>query len=155
MLPAAGWWYRRYQSARAFYVVSANQADHPTSPLSTKLLYGDVTHSILGAFYATHSELGYGFLESVYRNALTVLLQEVGRRVEREVPYELYFHGTPIGRYRADMVVEQKVIVEVKAARVIDSSHCAQLRHYLRASGIRVGLVLNFGEEATFRRIIV
>ena len=154
MLPAAGWWYRLHQSAPAYFAcpqlkqIASFAAQH-------KVALGNVTHSILGAFYATHSELGYGFLESVYRNALTVLLRESGCKVEREVPYELYFHGALIGRYRADVVVEQKVIVEVKAARAIDSSHCAQLRNYLRASGIRVGLVLNFGEEATFRRIIV
>jgi GxxExxY protein len=132
--------------------VSANHEQ--TSRLSRKLLFADLTGSVLRAFYATHTELGYGFLEHVYRNAMAVVLGEVGCKVEREVAYELNFHGVSIGHYRADIVVDDRVIVEVKAARAIDSSHCAQLRNYLRASGLRVGLVLNFGEAATFRRII-
>jgi GxxExxY protein len=133
----------------------AHRTDRPAGRLSSKLLFADLTDTILGAFYATHTELGYGFLEYVYRNAVAVLLREVGRKVEREVPYDLYFHGVLIGRYRADLVVERKVVVEVKAARAIDASHYEQLRNYLRASCLRVGLLLNFGQEATFRRIIV
>lgn len=121
----------------------------------SKLLFPDITDSILGAFYATYAELGTGFLESVYRNAIRVLLRQASRRAECEVPFDIKFHGEVIGRYRADLIVESKVIVEVKAARVIDTAHCAQLRNYLRATGLRVGLVVNFGEEARFRRIIV
>jgi GxxExxY protein len=75
------------------------------------LLHGDVTQTILGAFYAVHTELGVGFLEAVYANALTVLLRNAGLRVDREVSYDVVFHGVRVGRYRADMVVEGKVIV--------------------------------------------
>jgi GxxExxY protein len=134
--------------------VTAHRIDPPTGRLSSRLLFADLTDSILGAFYATHTELGCGFLEYVYRNAMAVLLRKVGRKVEREAAYKLIFHGVAIGHYRADMVVDDKVIVEIKAARAIESSHCAQLRNYLRASGLRVGPVLNFGKEATFKRII-
>ena len=125
------------------------------SPERSGLLYADVSDRILGAFYATHTHLGVGFLEAVYANAIAVLLRKAGQRVDREVPFDIEFHGEVIGRYRADLVVESKMIVEVKAARAIDSLHRAQLRNYLRVSGLRVGLVLNFAEQATFQRIIV
>jgi hypothetical protein len=81
----------------------------------TRLLYGDTSGAILGAFYSVYSELGSGFLEAVYANALTVLLLRAGLRVEREVPFEIVFHGQSIGRYRADMVVESRIVVETKA----------------------------------------
>ena len=121
----------------------------------SQLLHADVTDLILGAFYASHRELGVGFVEPVYANAIAVLLRNAGGRIEREVPFDVQFHGETIGRYRADLIVESKVIVEVKAARLIQPAHCAQLRNYLRATGLRVGLLLNFGSEPTFRRFIV
>jgi GxxExxY protein len=119
-----------------------------------RLLHGDVTHAILGAFYRAHTELGAGFLEGVYANGVAVLLRIGGLRVDREVQYDVYFHGYRIGRYRADMVVESKVVVEVKAGRAVSAQNAAQLRNYLRASGIPVGLLLNFGHKATFERVI-
>ena len=108
----------------------------------------------MGAFYSVYSELGSGFLEAVYANALTVLLLRAGLRVEREVPFEIVFHGQSIGRYRADMVVESLVVVEIKAGRCIIKQHTAQLLNYLRASRLKVGLLLNFGTTAEFRRVV-
>lgn len=119
-----------------------------------KLLYHDITQVILGAFYAVHTELGAGFLEPVYSNAVTVMLRNAGLKVEREVWFEVIFHGETIGRFRADLVVESKVVVEVKAARWIDPAHCAQLLNYLRTSSLEVGLLLNFGKSAQFKRIV-
>ena len=121
---------------------------------SEGLLHGDVSKAILGAFYAVHSELGSGFLEAVYANALTVLLQRAGLSVTRQVPFEIFFHGMGIGNYRADMVVESRIIVEVKAGRAIIAQHKAQLLNYLRASRLEVGLLLNFGASAEFRRVV-
>ena len=118
------------------------------------LLYSDTTRAIVGAFYSVYSELGSGFLEAVYANALTVLLLRAGLRVDREVPFEIVFHGQSIGRYRADMVVESLVVVEIKAGRWIIKQHTAQLLNYLRASRLKVGLLLNFGETAEFRRVV-
>lgn len=118
------------------------------------LLHREITGVILGAFYAVHSELGYGFLEAVYANALTVLLGTAGLQVGREVPFEIVFHGHIVGCYRADLVVESKVVVEVKAGRAIDPFHTAQLLNYLRASRLEVGLLLNFGPSAQFKRVI-
>jgi GxxExxY protein len=118
------------------------------------LLHRDVTRVILGAFYAVHTELGFGFLEAVYKNAIVVLLRNAGVQVDREVEFDLAFHGASIGVYRADLIVESKVVVEVKSGRVIDPPQCAQLRNYLRASNLEVGLLLNFGQSAEFKRMI-
>jgi len=119
-----------------------------------RLLHGDITDSVLSAFFATYRELGPGFLERVYANGISVLLRQAGVAVAREVPYEIIFHGENIGLYRADLVAGGKVVVEVKAARAIDERHGAQVLNYLRASGLEVGLLLNFGAKAEFKRII-
>lgn len=118
------------------------------------LLHGKLTGTILGAFYSVHTELGFGFLESIYRNALAITLHKAGLSVEREAPFEIFFHSYLVGIYRADLVVESKVIVEVKSAREIIRAHVAQLLNYLKASGLEVGLILNFGETATFKRVV-
>jgi GxxExxY protein len=122
---------------------------------SDNLIHGGITGSILGAFYAVHSQLGFGFLETVYSNALIVLLRAAGLDVRQEVPFEITFHGHSIGVYRADLVVESKVIVEIKAGRSIIPAHNAQLLNYLRASNLEVGLLLNFGETASFKRVVL
>jgi GxxExxY protein len=117
-------------------------------------LHGHLTDAVIGAFYSVHTELGYGFLEGVYSNALVVLLQSAGLPVEREVSFEIVFHNHNIGTYRADLIVDSRVIVEVKATRIILPAYKAQLLNYLRASGLQVGLLLNFGESAEFARVV-
>jgi GxxExxY protein len=141
---------------------SENRDDHAEIPTPDEagrrvhvLLHGTITEAILGAFYHVHTELGAGFLEAVYTNALAVLLREAGMRVDREVWFDIHFHGHRIGRYRADLVVESKVIVETKAGRAIDPANRAQLLNYLRASRLPVGLVLNFGRKASFERVVL
>jgi GxxExxY protein len=119
------------------------------------LLHHQITRVIIGAFYSVHSQLGAGFFETVYANALAVVLRRASVRVEREMPFDVIFLGENIGRYRADLVVDGQVIVEVKCGRAIDGAHVAQVRNYLRASGLQVGLVLNFGQNAEFRRVVV
>ena len=89
-----------------------------------------------------------------YANALTVLLQHAGIKVDRQVPFEIKFHGQSIGNYRADMVVESRIVVEIKAGRCIIPQHPAQLLNYLRASRLKVGLLLNFGDTAEFKRVV-
>lgn len=125
-----------------------------TNNAAGRLLHGDITDAVLSAFFATYRELGPGFLERVYANGISVLLRQAGVTVAREVPYEIIFHGEDIGLYRADLVVAGKVVVEVKAARAIDERHGAQVLNYLRASGLEVGLLLNFGIKAEFKRVI-
>ena len=120
----------------------------------TDLIYRELSGAILGAFYSVHSELGFGFLEAVYSNALTLVLRGAGVRVDRQVPFEIRFRGSTIGLYRADLVVESSIILEVKSVQAIVDEHTAQLLNYLRAYGLRLGLLLNFGERAQFRRLI-
>jgi GxxExxY protein len=116
------------------------------------LLHADLTRSIIGGMYVVHSKLGFGFLEAVYKNALTVVLRHAGLRVEREVPYEMFLEGEPIGLYRADMIVESKILVEAKTGRILDLAHIKLVDNYLRASNTSVGLLLNFRPSAEFKR---
>lgn len=118
------------------------------------LKHHQITRTILRAFFQTHTDLGYGFLESVYVNALCVLLREFGLEVERQVPYELIYHGVPIGLYRADVVVEGRVLVEGRTGTKLDSVYLARTRNYLRVSKLEVGLLLNWGPTAQFKRLI-
>ena len=120
-----------------------------------ELLHGDVTDAILRAFFSVYNELGYGFLEIVYRNALVVALAELGLATRTEVPFVVTFRNSIVGEYRADLLVEDKVVVETKAIQHILAIHEAQLLNYLRATGMRVGLILNFGRHAQFRRMIL
>ena len=119
-----------------------------------ELLHHEITHEILAAFFELHSLLGDGFLEKVYANGLVVLLERRGLAVAREQSFEIALHGVLIGRYRADLIVESKVIVEVKTGRVIDPVHLAQVRNYMRASGLEVGLLCSFGPTAQFKRLV-
>jgi GxxExxY protein len=117
------------------------------------LLHREVTERVIGLFFDVYNELGAGFLESVYAGALAVAVQQEGLRHRREAALEVVFRGVSVGLFRADLVIEDRVVVEVKAARTIDPVHEAQLINYLRASGFEVGLLLNFGPKATFRRL--
>ena len=125
-----------------------------TTAHSRRLLHGEISHEILGAFFRVHSTLGHGFLEVVYRRALAEEIQQRGLAVATEVPYTIEFSGTKVGEYRADLVVAGKVIVECKAAEFLTAAHEAQLLNYLRASGIELGLLVNFGSRASFRRLV-
>ena len=118
------------------------------------LIHKRLSGAILGAFYAVHSELGFGFLEAVYANALAVLLRGAGFRVQREIPFDILFHNELVGHYRADLVVDSQIVVEVKAAQTISPQHVSQLINYLKATGLQVGLLLNFGETPAFRRVV-
>ena len=112
-----------------------------------------LTERIIRVFYEVYNELGFGFLESVYRGAMRIALAEAGFRAETEVPVPVSFRGTLVGVFRADIVVDGKIIVELKTAESISKAHEAQVLHYLRASEMEVGLVMNFGPVAKFRRI--
>jgi len=138
-------------------MTSQNEVPEPTvdhESGESEFLHAETTRVIIGAFYALHNELGFGFLEAVYANGLAVLLRNAGYRVDREVEFNIEFHGEIIGRYRADLIVDDKVIVETKCARTLDPLHSAQLLNYLRASGLAVGLVLNFGHSAEIKRVV-
>lgn len=115
----------------------------------------ELTKRIIAAFYTVKQELGSGFPEYVYANAVSTILREMGLHVLREVPFEVVFHGVIVGICRADLVVEGIVLVETKVARGIAAAHREQLRHYLLASKLNVGLILNFGDNPGTGRVVV
>jgi len=119
------------------------------------LKHAELTNVVLAAFYEVYNELGHGFLESVYREAMVVALKRKGLTVQREKSVEVRFRGEPVGVFRTDLVVGDRVIVELKCARTIDSNHEAQLLNYLKATPYEVGLLLNFGNRPHFRRMVL
>ena len=116
------------------------------------MLNKDITDKILKAFYSVSYELGYGFLEKVYENALVIELKSLGLRVNQQSRIYVFYKNHKVGEYFADLVVEDKVIVELKAADLICKEHEYQLINYLRATKIEVGLLLNFGKKPQFKR---
>ena len=118
------------------------------------LKHKDLTDKVLKAFYKVYNTLGYGFLEKVNERALIFELGSLGLRAARQQPIKVYYGGSLVGDYFADIVVENKVIIEVKIAEAIGEAHIAQLRNYLKATEIEVGLLLNFGPDPRFARKI-
>ena len=116
--------------------------------------HGEITQKIIGVFFEVYNELGHGFLESVYEKSLEVAFISKGMRVCRQIEIPVRFRGQKVGDFTADMMVEDCVLLELKAARAIDSSHEAQVLNYLRATHIEVGLLLNFGLKPEFKRLI-
>ena len=112
------------------------------------------TEKIIGVFYEVYNELGVGFLESVYVEALSIALGEAGLSVDRETPLAVTFRGRVVGRFRADLVVNEAVLVEAKACNRLHPLHEAQVLNYLRGTSLEVGLLLNFGSRAQFRRLL-
>jgi GxxExxY protein len=104
-----------------------------------------LTEMIIGCAFKVSNTLGCGFLEKVYENALAIEITTSGLKCEQQTPIPVSYRGFPVGNYYADILVEGQVILEIKAAKVIDGSHLAQLINYLKATGIHTGLSLNFG----------
>lgn len=117
-----------------------------------ELLHKELTDKILKAFYEVYNQLQYGFREKIYQKSLAYELRKLGLEVEEEKPISVYYKGLLMGEYRSDIVVDGKIILELKAQSTIKDSHEAQLLHYLRAMPIEVGLVLNFGLKPEFVR---
>lgn len=120
----------------------------------TTLLHKPITDAILKVYYEVYNQLGYGFLEKVYQNAMYFELKSLGFKVEAQKQINVYFKKQLVGEYYSDLLVEDKVIVELKACELIMNVHVAQIMNYLQATPIEVGLLLNFGDEPEFKRII-
>jgi GxxExxY protein len=118
------------------------------------LLHRGSTEAILKVYYEVYNELGAGFLEKVYQNAMYFELKDKGFKVEAQKQIKVYFKKQLVGEYFSDLLVEDKVIVELKATEMLMNVHMAQIMNYLKATEIEVGLLLNFGEEPEFKRII-
>ena len=116
--------------------------------------YKEITDIILKSFYEVYNELGDGFLESVYENALYIVLTGYGLRVEKQKDISVFFRGKVIGDFKTDLIMNDKVIVELKAVHTLDTAHEAQLINYLKATNIEVGLLLNFGRKPEFKRFV-
>jgi GxxExxY protein len=114
----------------------------------------EITGKIIGIFYAVYNELGHGFLESVYQDSLVIALKAEGLKVCTPVEIPVWFRGKNVGNFEGDVLVENCVLLELKAARALDSAHQAQLLNYLRATDIEVGLLLNFGLKPEFKRLL-
>jgi GxxExxY protein len=119
-----------------------------------KMLHEEITSQIIAAFYDVYNKLGYGFLEKVYENAIVIELRKRGLKVIQQGPIQVYYDGQIIGEYFADLLVDDKVIVELKAVAEIIKAHENQLVNYLKATSLEVGLILNFGPEPKFKRKI-
>lgn len=119
-----------------------------------ELLHKDLTDIILKTFYEVYNELGYGFLENVYQNALLIELRNKGVNVVPQKRIKVYYKGDEVGDYFADMIVEDKVILELKAVEYIVEQFENQIVNYLRGTDCEVGLLLNFGKKPEFRRKI-
>jgi GxxExxY protein len=114
--------------------------------------HSELSEMIIGVFYDVYNELGYGFLESVYRNSLQLALLGKGLQIQIEVAVPVFFRAKNVGNFRADMVVNECVLLELKTAEAISVAHEAQLLNYLRATNLEVGLIL-FGPKAHVRRL--
>ncbi len=118
------------------------------------MLYAEMTDKIISAFYKVYNTLGYGFLEKVYENALAFELKQAGLKVMQQQNIRVYYEKQVVGDYFADIIVNDRVIMEIKAAEGLREEHKAQLINYLKATDKEIGLLLNFGKKAEFKRVI-
>lgn len=120
----------------------------------SEYLHQELTSKIISCFYKVYNTLGFGFLEKVYENALLIELTKSGLFVERQKPIKVYYEDKLVGEYFADIIVENKIILELKAVESLIEEHELQLINYLKATDIELGLLLNFGKKPEIRRKI-
>ena len=118
----------------------------------TTYLHSELTREIIACFYHVYNQLGYGFLEKVYENAMSYELRKRGLAVVQQAPISVWYDGQRVGEYYADMLVEDKVLLELKSTNYLADEHMAQLLNYLKATGREIGLLLNFGPKPEIRR---
>lgn len=116
------------------------------------LIEHELTERVIGIFYEVYKDLGHGFLESVYERAMAIALRESGISVKQQASVVVTFRNQVVGEFRADLLVENRLIIELKAISSLTPAHEVQLVNYLKATGIRLGLLLNFGSRAQFKR---
>lgn len=116
--------------------------------------FSDITSKVIKAFFKVYNSLGFGFLERVYENAMFIELNNMGLYVEKQKRLTVYYENQQIGNYFADFLIEEKVIIELKAVERLIEEHELQIINYLRATDLEVGLILNFGKKPEFKRKI-
>lgn len=120
-----------------------------------EIVYKEVSYKLVGIAMEVHNRLGYGFLEKVYENAYYILIRKNGLKVEQQKPIKVVFEGEVIGEYIADLVIDDKIIIEVKACNGLISKHKSQLINYLKATGMELGILINFGtEKLEYQRVL-
>jgi GxxExxY protein len=120
------------------------------------IIYKELSYKIVELSLEVHNELGCGFLEKVYENALMLLLERDKIPAKQQAPADVYFYGQVIGQYFADILVDNKLILEVKTVDVIANIHIAQVLNYLRATGMKLGMILNFGKPSfEYKRLVL
>lgn len=122
---------------------------------STNIIYRDLSYQIMGAIFEVHKELGLGFLESVYKKALLLELTGRGMKVDEEKVFALIYKGKKVGTHRLDLIVEDRIVVELKTVERFAPHHTAQLLSYLKASGHRLGILVNFSKSKVESRRVV
>ena len=120
----------------------------------TKFLHKSLSDSILKIYYEVYNELGYGFLEKVYQNAMYFELKSQGFKVEAQKQIKVYYKSQMVGEYFADIIVEDLITLELKACECLMDGHQAQLLNYLKVTKVEIGMLLNFGTEPEFKRLI-
>jgi GxxExxY protein len=120
------------------------------------IIYKELSYKIIELALEVHNELGCGFLEKVYENALIMLFERGKITARQQSPADVYFHGKVIGQYFADILVDNKIILELKTVDIITNIHTAQVLNYLRATGLKLGLILNFGNpKFVYKRLVL
>ncbi|MFA4957940.1 MAG: GxxExxY protein [Candidatus Methanoperedens sp.] len=118
------------------------------------MLHSEITDKIINSFYKVHNTLGYGFLEKVYENALVIELKRADMNVLQQQNIKVFYENQIVGDYYADLIVNDRIILEIKAAENLRADNRAQLINYLKATDKEIGLLLNFGKSAEFQRVI-
>lgn len=119
----------------------------------TELLHKDLTEIIIGAYYNVYNTLGYGFLEKVYEKAFAVEIEELGLDFQLQQPIDVFYKNKKVGQYYADIVVENVIIIELKASETLCKEDECQLLNYLKATNKEVGLLFNYGKKPQFKRL--
>lgn len=122
--------------------------------MQTQYIHAELTSEIIDGFYTVYNKLGFGFLEKIYERALKIELENKGLNVKIQKPIKVYYNEIIIGDYYADLIVNNIVIVELKAVKTLAEAHGLQLINYLKATNLEVGLLLNFGKKAQIQRKI-
>jgi GxxExxY protein len=131
-----------------------NRSPFRTGTRNRIIIEKELSYAIIGAFLEVYNELGYGYLESIYAAAMVVALTRRGLTVQRELPVTIRFKGVEVGQHRLDMLVERRVILEIKSTERLADHAKRQLRNYLTATGLELGIILHFGPTAESHRVL-
>jgi len=134
--------------------MNANRSSDSQDSSRPEIIEKELSALIIAAFYEVYNALGFGFLESIYAKALEIALRRRGLFVEREVACEIYFMGERVGVHRADILVERRIVIEIKASQTLADFSKRQLLNYVTAFGLRLGILLHFGPKPSFHRVL-